>query len=254
MLSPTSPASYNARMPQTSAPTTPRSYMRATAGSMTARSSISQPFSTHSYEPGQRHRAVGAVSATSYSSQDEDRPAYARRLKWNAYHSANVEHHPAWSRYGRADALNVNLEVHPFWVAKGPGTYDSTQERWNLTTLAQHPLHGRPPQMSRGWNSRFVSAHVRQPFASCPAPHLQLGLIGTPLHQAAPASLDYPPTLLHRSWTATRSTTDTGCCHLHDAGTMAASARRASSDHGGGHLLRRPRQAVRTQARCSLVS
>ena len=76
-------------------------------------------------------------------------------------------------------------EMHPFWVAKAPGTYDATRERWNLSpTPPASPRPSRPKTTGPGcrpgaWDPRFVCAHVsraraqpraRAPALRCPPP------------------------------------------------------------------------------------
>ena len=57
------------------------------------------------------------------------------------------------------DRLNWNLEAHPPWIAKAPGTYAATFER-NLTPFTRpstmQPF--RPP--TADWDSRFLVANV----------------------------------------------------------------------------------------------
>jgi len=113
-----------------------------------------------SFDPFTR-AATGAVSATSYSSQMEDASFFGRRQQWNQSSHLNTPNKPAWDRYGRDDLLNVNLELHPFWVAKSPGTYDHTRERWNLWTAPSANLSPRSRLGSpAGWDIRFITAHT----------------------------------------------------------------------------------------------
>ena len=152
MLSPTQHSSFNSPMPRTmmvpSLPSSPRSLMGATP-----RSGISQPFSSrvsvHSYP----------ATAVSYQASVEDVNHYYRRELWNGTHAKNVARAPAWSRYGREDALNPNLEMHPFWVAKAPGTFDATKERWNLRNVTPATQSLARPITQAGWDSRFPVAH-----------------------------------------------------------------------------------------------
>ena len=56
------------------------------------------------------------------------------------------------------DRLNINLEQHPSWIAKSPGTYVSTFER-NLTF---DPPLGPPPlrrPFTPNWDARFPVAN-----------------------------------------------------------------------------------------------
>jgi len=161
-LKPTEPRSRNSPMQTLSSPGTPRDYMRSTGSSGSPRMSYTEQWggSMASMDPFTR-AATGALSATSYSSQLENASLYSRRQEWNQTSHLNTRHKPAWERYGREDLLNVNLELHPFWVAKSPGTYDSTFERWNLWTAPSSPSSPRSRVGSpTGWDSRFISAHT----------------------------------------------------------------------------------------------
>jgi len=162
-LSPSTPKTRNTPMGPGSQPTTPRSYMRAREASPRSVTYSEQwGGSVQSLDPG-----YGMQSATSYSSQIDDEKFFGRRQQWNQSAHLNTGQ-PAWGRYGREDRLNVNLEMHPFWVAKSPGTYDSTRERWNLHYSTSPPspssqsARSRPSSgyFSSGWNGRFISAHT----------------------------------------------------------------------------------------------
>jgi len=99
---------------------------------------------------------MSAVSVVSYMSDLDDDNKYLRRQLWNNRSSLNTPFQPAWSKLNREDLLNMNLENHPYWVAKSPGTFDHTRERWNLYHA---PVSARK-RPSTGWDSRFGTAHV----------------------------------------------------------------------------------------------
>lgn len=110
-------------------------------------------------------RASSSLAAYSYL---DDGAYFERRANWNMSHphidadgyGKQDPHGSAWHRYSRQDSLNMNLERHPVWVTKAPGTYDSTAERWNLPheyKAARQPFACRP---STTWDSRHTVAHV----------------------------------------------------------------------------------------------
>ena len=111
-----------------------------------------------SIDPETGQRLGTAVSVISYMSELDNESLHSRRMLWNARSSLNTPFQPAWSQYGRFDKLNVNLEAHPFWVAKAPGTFDHTRERW--TVYQNPPASTRSRRPSTGWDARFVSAHA----------------------------------------------------------------------------------------------
>ena len=154
------------------------------------------------------------LSHASFSYSDQDSAFYDRRQEWNDSAHLVSEHSPSWQKYNRDDSLNMDLvsapahisplltsplpllpllrrasppasspcpllqEMHPHWVAKAPGTYDSTRERWNI----YNPKQQRP---STGWNDRFIAAHVRSclpPLSSIFSPHT-FSSPYTPLHE-----------------------------------------------------------------------
>ena len=149
-----------------STPGATRDFMRPTKAAFQAQSPRSEYGETwggsvHSYDPMTR-AMTGAVSAISYSSFLEDSGYHFRRRQlWNANHSTQSALSPQpWERYSREDRLNVDLERHPFWVAKSPGTYDHTKERWNLHVPQSRAAHRRPATTHNTWDSQFTSAHV----------------------------------------------------------------------------------------------
>jgi len=77
-----------------------------------------------------------------------------RQQPWNS-HQTGVQ--VAWRTHTSYDRLNWNLEPHPPWIAKAPGTYGSTFER-NLTYDYQSPSapnSARRP-FTAEWDPRFL--------------------------------------------------------------------------------------------------
>ena len=48
--------------------------------------------------------------------------------------------------------------MHPNWVAKSPGTFDHTRERWNLHQQPPSRM-SRPRSQQAGWDASFTVAH-----------------------------------------------------------------------------------------------
>ena len=113
-----------------------------------------------SLDPVTGERLKTAMSATSYMSELDEDAKHFRRQFWNNRSTLNTPFQPAWNKYSREDQLNVNLELHPYWVAKSPGTFDHTRERWNLYQLPAPRAPRARPQTY--WDARFISAHVRK--------------------------------------------------------------------------------------------
>ena len=79
-----------------------------------------------------------------------------RQQPWN---SAAYGTQVPWHTHTSYDLLNWNLEPHPSWIAKAPGTFASTFER-NLPydpPLGPPPLH-RP--FTADWDPRFLVANT----------------------------------------------------------------------------------------------
>ncbi len=71
---------------------------------------------------------------------------------------------PSWSSLDREDMLNLNLETHPHWVVKAPGTFDTTNRRDILFPPPAHPPFAAPfageSQLSNpDWKGRCIVAH-----------------------------------------------------------------------------------------------
>eukprot|EP00322_Chrysochromulina_rotalis_P030861 CAMPEP_0115871560 /NCGR_PEP_ID=MMETSP0287-20121206/22940_1 /TAXON_ID=412157 /ORGANISM="Chrysochromulina rotalis, Strain UIO044" /LENGTH=124 /DNA_ID=CAMNT_0003326387 /DNA_START=57 /DNA_END=431 /DNA_ORIENTATION=- len=92
-----------------------------------------------------------------YVSERDQATKYLRRQMWNSTQAKSPFQQPVWSAYQRDDVLNLNLEMQPYWVAKSPGTYDHTKERWNLYRTPS-PSKLRP--QTAGWDSHFTVAHT----------------------------------------------------------------------------------------------
>lgn len=89
---------------------------------------------------------------------------YPRNQVIDGHHQSDVFQGSVWNLYNRSDRLNLHEGRRPHWVAKAPGTSNSTVERWNLQELSevkmrQH-ISSRQPFSSRQWDQRFVFAHV----------------------------------------------------------------------------------------------
>ena len=98
--------------------------------------------------------AVEASLTSSYSEHLEDGSLYGRRTEWNDRSQLSEEGPPPWQSHTREDLLNVYLEQHPHWVAKAPGTHDSTKERYNiLEPRLDAPVAAAP------WDARAIVAH-----------------------------------------------------------------------------------------------
>jgi len=151
--SPSTPKRWGSSIPGSPASVHSKQFMRSTF-SHTPRSDWGG--SMHSYDPLTGQQQMSAVSVVSYMSDLDDDNKYLRRQLWNNRSSLNTPFQPAWSKLNREDLLNMNLENHPYWVAKSPGTFDHTRERWNLYHA---PVSARK-RPSTGWDSRFGTAHV----------------------------------------------------------------------------------------------
>lgn len=92
------------------------------------------------------------------------RPHLVRRQQpWSsAQHGVQV----AWSTHTSFDRLNWDLDPHPSWIAKAPGTYASTFERNLAYDYAPTPWRSPAPYgsspfrpVTAEWDSRFLVAN-----------------------------------------------------------------------------------------------
>lgn len=98
----------------------------------------------------------------------EDMQASERESRWDTslhlvqrqqpWSSASTGTQVAWQTHTSYDRLNWNLEPHPPWIAKAPGTYASTFERNLSYDPPTRSLPFRP--LTADWDHRFLVANA----------------------------------------------------------------------------------------------
>jgi len=156
----------------TRAPMTPRSYTSALPSPTRPRSNFGGSYVSGASGFSSKSSRARLFAQREGSALMEDMHTSDREMRWDTslhlirrqqpWNSSQQGTQVPWHTHTSYDRLNWNLEPHPPWIAKSPGTYASTFER-NLNFAYNQPtlpagLAFRPPTAE--WDSRFLVANT----------------------------------------------------------------------------------------------